>query len=141
MVVQTEATEVGFELPAVSKNLTFDKIHAYSGRFGGQHLKTIHTDRDAAKELGFPDVLCQGTMMLNYASEMLFNIYREHWINNSKINVAFIKPVLPGEVITAKGIVRERDAVDSAIEAKLEIWIENKDGEKVMVGETVVTVT
>ncbi len=140
MVAEAEVTKVGFELPVVSKEVTFDKVYAYSGRFGGPHLKTIHTDRGVAKELGFPDVVCQGTMIINYASEMLFNVYREHWVNSSKINVAFTKPVLPGDVITVKGVVKERQVVDSSIRVELEVWAENQKSEKVMAGEAVVTI-
>lgn len=134
MVDLREASEVGFELPSISKVITFEKVRAYSSRFGGTFLKTIHTDKNIAQVAGLPDVVCQGTMTLNYASEMLFNVYREHWINHSKIEVTFTKPVFPGDVITLSGVVKHRQEVDSAIHVELELWAENQAGDKVMTG-------
>lgn len=141
MTLNKEVTEVGFELPPINKEVTFDKIHSYSGRFGGVFLKTHHTDRDVAKQVGLPDVVCQGTMILNYAFEMLFNVYREYWINSSRIKVSYIKPVFPGDHITTRGSVKQRRDVDSSMQLDLDVWAENKEGEKVMVGEAVVTIT
>jgi len=74
MTVEKRTMEIGFHLPSISKEIVFGKMYLYSGRFGGWFLKSVHTDRTRAKEAGFPDAVCQGTMILNYMSEMLFNV-------------------------------------------------------------------
>lgn len=141
MAVEARAMDIDYELPAVVKEITAEKICAYSGRHGDWHKKnTIHTNRQVAEEWGFPDLVCQGNMMLNYISEMLFKVYREHWIENSKVNVVFLKVVLPGEVLSAKGVVKEKGVANSATCLKLDVWVENKEGDKVIAGNAEVVI-
>jgi len=139
-VVEIEKLNVGYTLPEITKEITYEKILGYSGRFEGLHLQTIHTDKSIAKDMGFPDVVCQGTMLLNYAFEMLFCVYKKFFLSGSKISVLFKRPVLPKETVTISGIVRERFVVDSSTKLKIEIWAANGQGENVMSGEAMVTI-
>lgn len=130
-----KATEIGYELPPVVKNITAEKIFNYSARYGGIFLRTLHTDKGIAKKAGFPDVLLQGSQALNYANEMLFKAYREHWINNSNIKVSYIKSVFPGDTLIIRGKVKEKKSGKSNMKIKLDIWAEDKSGDKTMIGE------
>lgn len=138
-MVEIEKLNVGYTLPEITKEITYEKIFGYSGRFGGLHLQTIHTDKGIAKDMGFPDVVCQGTMLFNYAFEMLFCVYKKFFLSGSKISVSFKRPVLPKDTVTISGIVRERLAIDLITTLKVEISAANGQGENVMSGEAIVT--
>ncbi len=59
--------EVGYELPTVSKEITLEKMRAYSG----WPRRNIHTDDEVARRAGLPRAVCQGTQHMNYLSEVL----------------------------------------------------------------------
>ena len=140
MAIDKRAMEVGFELPAVDKKVSDNKIYKYSNRYTGTFVDMIHTEKKAAKKFGFPELVLQGTQAANYVHEVLFKVYREHAINNSKIQVSFIKPVLAGETLTVRGRVKEVSKEESTAHITVEFWSEDSAGDKTMVGEALVRV-
>lgn len=122
--------EVGYELPTVSKEITLEKMRAYSG---WPH-RNIHTDDEVARQAGLPRAVCQGTQHLTYLSEVLKRFFGENWIRGGKLSVTFIGLVMPGDVVTPRAIVREKVAEGDSGRINLEVWVENQRGEKVVVG-------
>lgn len=141
MTVDTRATQVGYKLPPVVKKITDDLLCNYSNRYPGIFITTIHVDREAARNWGFPDLVLQGSQTMNFAAEALFKVYRENWINDSSLSVKFIKPVFADETITIEGTVLERNQTsDRKIVLKIDIWAANASGDKVMTGEAQVVI-
>jgi acyl dehydratase len=141
MSVDNKAMQVGYQFPPVSKKITEDMLCSYSGRYPGVYVDTIHVSREAARGWGFKDLVLQGSQTMNFGTEMLFKIYREHWINNSKLTVKFIKPVLNDETVTAKGeVIARKETDDGKIRLTINVWAENSTGDKIMVGEAEVSV-
>ncbi|MFC1825713.1 MaoC/PaaZ C-terminal domain-containing protein [Thermodesulfobacteriota bacterium] len=126
--------EIGYELPAVVKKLTVEKIYAYTTRHGDWFKNTIHTNLEIAKKAGFPNVVCQGNMLTNYISELLLRVYREHSIQDSQIKVTYIKSAFPGEIVSAKGVVKEKKVLEILTHLSLDVWVENESGEKLVTG-------
>jgi acyl dehydratase len=136
MGVESKAMQVGYELPPVVKKITEDLLCNYSNRYPGVFMDTIHVSREAARGWGFPDLVLQGSQTMNFGAEVLFKVYREHWINNSNLTVKFTKPVFNGETVTAKGIVVNRkETTEGKICLTINVWAENTSGDKIMVGE------
>lgn len=134
-----KTTSVGYELPAVVKDITPELLRNYSLRYPGVFIKTIHVDKEAARSWGFPDLVLQGSQTMNFAAEMVFKVYREHWINNSSLNVKFIKPVFVGQRVTTKGrVVDKLEEPGGRVRLKIDLWAENQSGDKVMVGQAAV---
>jgi len=141
MSMEIAATEIGFELPPVVKKIDPDLLRNYSKRYPGVFIKTIHVDKEAAGSWGFPDLVLQGSQTMNFAAEMLFKVYRENWINDSSLNVKFIKPVFNGQTVATKGkIIDKVEESGGKVRLTIEVWTENQSGEKVMVGEAAVVV-
>lgn len=138
--MDAKAMELGYELPPVVKAILFDRVFNYSARHGGIFLKYIHTDKNVARKYGFPDIVLAGSQVLNFANEMLFKAYREHWIKSSHIQGTFIKSVFPGDILTLKGLVKEKNTEDAKTKLVIDIWSENKACEKTMVGKAMVTI-
>jgi acyl dehydratase len=133
--------EIGFELNPVVKKITEDNIFHFSSRLGGIFLYTLHTDKEITKRSGYDNLLMQGSQSLNYVSEMLFKTYRKHWLMNSSIEVSYIKPVLPGETLTAKGIITGKKSVQDEIELECEVWTESHSGERTMGGTALIRIS
>jgi acyl dehydratase len=138
--MDSETTEIGYELPSVVKKVTDESIYNYSMRYSGTYVKMIHVDRVSARRSGFEGLVLQGSQTLDYANEMLFKVYRTGFIENSSINAVFIKPVLSGDVLTIRGKVKNNKIEGSNTYVTVDIWAENKSDEKVMVGEAVISV-
>ena len=52
-----------------------------------------------------------------------------------RMAVKFIKPVLVGDTLTLYGCVRGMQPEDGRVRVEVEVWCENQDGVKTMVGE------
>ena len=141
MNIDIRTTQVGYQLPPVVKKITEDLLCNYSNRYPGIFIKTIHVDREAAAGWGFPDMVLQGSQTMNFGAEVLFKVYREHWINNSSLTVKFTKPVFRGDTVTAKGTVIDRkETTEGEILLTVNIWAENASEDKVMTGEAKVLI-
>jgi acyl dehydratase len=122
--------EVGYEVPTVSKEITLEKMRAYSG----WPRRNIHTDDEVARQAGLPRAVCQGTQHMTYLSEVLKRFFGENWIRGGRLSVTFTGLVMPGDVVTPRAIVREKVSETDGRRLSLEVWVENQRGEKVVVG-------
>ena len=69
-----------------------------------------------------------------YLCEMLTRFFGKNWLRGGRIDVKFIRYTLPGDVVTAMGVIKEKIAEDSAVRFNCEIWCESLSGEKTVVG-------
>lgn len=122
--------EVGQRLPILTKEIGQRKIDAYSG----VQPRSIHSDAEWAKHKGFRAPLAQGMMSTAYVSEMMTLLLGEGFIEGGKMSVIFIKPVYAGDTLTLHGVVKEKNPEHSATRIVVEVWCENQEGEKTMVG-------
>ena len=130
MAVITKNTEVGMELPPVKKQVTLEKMRLYSGWTS----RNVHTDWATAKAAGLPAPIAQGLLSNAYLVEMLSNSFGTSWFLGGRLSIAFARYVVPGDTITAKGVVREKVMEGDAVRFGLEVWCENGSGDKVTVG-------
>lgn len=117
------------EIPPVEKTITDEMCMAFSGP-----ERNYHNDRDAARALGFPDIVVQGMMTICFLSEMMTRRYGQGWFCGGKLQVSLVNVVWGGDTITARGLVREIEPVGSRRRARCEVWAEKPDGTKVVIG-------
>jgi 3-hydroxybutyryl-CoA dehydratase len=130
MRIARKSMEVGQALPPVQKEVTFENIRLFSMWSN----RNIHTDWEVATKGGFPAPIAQGLMSHAYLCEMLTQFFGKNWLQGGKIEVKFIRYTLPGDVVTARGVVRERIEEGAAVRFKCEVWCESLSGEKTVVG-------
>ena len=130
MRIATKSMEVGQALPPVQKEVTFENIRLFSMWSN----RNIHTDWEIATKGGFPAPIAQGLMSHAYLCEMLTQFFGKNWLQGGKIEVKFIRYTLPGDVVTARGVVRERIEEGAAVRFNCEVWCESLSGEKTVVG-------
>ena len=95
----------------------------------------IHTDEYARKS-GLKGALVEGSKLISQALQMLFQHFGENWFEHGKIRVSYIGGgAVNGDELTAHGRITEVTEESDCIRQKLEIWVENQDQEKVVIGE------
>jgi acyl dehydratase len=122
--------QVGQALPPVTKEITFEDIRLFSMWSN----RNIHTDWEIAIKGGMPAPIAQGLMSHAYLCEMLTRFFGRNWLQGGSIDVKFINYTLPGDVITARGVIRERVEEGSDVRFECDIWCESLTGHKTVVG-------
>jgi acyl dehydratase len=74
-------------------------------------------------------------MSTAYVSEMMVALLGEGFLKGGKMAVKFIKPVLAGDTLTLRGRVASKAPEGERTRVAVEIWCENQDGVKTLVGE------
>jgi len=122
--------EVGDELPPLTKTIVQRQIDCFSG----VRPHSIHTDPDWASKKGFRAPLVQAMMSTGYVSQLMMQFAGAGFVKGGAMSVSFIKPVYAGETLTVRGRVRSRQPEGNATRVTVEVWCENQDGVKTMVG-------
>jgi acyl dehydratase len=117
------------EIAGPVKEVTLEMCQAFSGP-----QKNYHNDVEAARKLGFPDIVVQGMMPLCFISEMMTDRFGEGWFAGGRMNVNLVNVLWRGDRVTARGAVREVVPEGSRNRAQLQVWCEKADGTKVVVG-------
>jgi acyl dehydratase len=129
-MIAKRSMDIGQMLPPVQKDVTFENIRLFSMWSN----RNIHTDWEIAIKGGLPAPIAQGLMSHAYLCEMLTRFFGKNWLQGGKIDVKFIQYTLPGDVVTARGVVKEKTDEGSAVRFNCEIWCESLSGAKTVVG-------
>lgn len=129
-------TEEGQEFSGKPKRVTWQRLWAFSGgpfSACGWPKKNIHTDPETAKNVGLPTVCASGTQCEGYIVELMIDLFGEGWLRNGELSLKFVKLVLEGDTVCAKGKIRSREE-STGVKFALEVWCENQASDKVVVG-------
>ncbi len=119
--------EAGQEIPGLTKT-AFTPIEEDA-------RNPIHTDEYAQKQ-GMRGALVPGSTLLSYMIETLYNTFGEKWLYSGKINISFIGGgAVNGDQINTHGKVKSIESGEGGDRFTLELWMENQNGVKIMVGE------
>ena len=133
----TQDTLVGQEFAGKPKKLTRERVWAFSGgpfNTPAWPKKNIHTDLEFADSMGLPTTYVSATQYLGHLAELMIDLFGEGWLSSGKMSgVKFIKPVTQGDTIQAR--VRIRSKAEE--EYTLDVWCENQNGDKVLVGTAI----
>ncbi len=123
------------DLSAVVRTLTQERMTAYSeDSANALRGMSIHVQPEAAKKAGFETTVAQGLMAADYISEMMTELLGKEWFENAKLSLAFLRPVLCGETLTANGRLAEAVEEGAVVRRVYEVWCENDRGEATAAG-------
>lgn len=131
-VTASRDTEIGFKIEPIVKHLTLDKMRLYRSQW--PHIRSWHNDYEVAQSWGVDKPLAFASQVMEYLGEMLVKFFGEGYIGGD-LSVSIIKSVLPEDTITTTGIVRNKVVDGKDIRLILEVWCENQDGDKILVGQ------
>jgi len=135
-MIVTKDTPVGFELPAVQKQMLIQLMGSPAWGRGNP----LHWDLEFSQQQGLPAPIATGEMSSAYLGEMLVQSFGQAVFTGSKMQQKYISPVFAGDLVTARGIVREKVPEGDKIRFKVEMWVENQDGKPVTVGSAEILV-
>lgn len=94
-----------------------------------------HNDLEAASDLGFPDIVVQGTLSLSYICELLTKRFGAGLFVGGRLDIKFVNVLWVGENISAKGALRELAREGGKERAQTTVWTEKDDGTVTIVGQ------
>lgn len=119
----------GRALAPLSRLVSEDVCMAFSGP-----TLNYHTDRDAARALGFPDIVVQGMLPICLVSELLTREYGSGWMAGGKMDVRLVNVLWGGEQATARAEETDETPEAGRVRVGLDVWVEKADGTRVVLG-------
>jgi acyl dehydratase len=134
---------VGAVLQSITKHTTLEQSIMFSGFQHGWAVggatelhPNVHTDPVEARERrGQPDALVQGLMAKNYMSQLCTGFFGPLWLSTGRMSVAFIRPMVVRDDITASAMVKRHFDEDGHARLELDVWCSNQRGELTTVGQ------
>ncbi|MBI3980296.1 MAG: hypothetical protein HY331_19145, partial [Chloroflexi bacterium] len=127
-------TPAGSAGPPVSKELTFDKMRFFEAILPDRP-SNHSTSEDVAGEEGLGSPIASAHHTISYTHEMLNKLLGPSWVRGGSLDLKFLRPVVPGDTLTIKGLVKDKRAEDDKVRLFIDVWAENQKGEKTAVGE------
>lgn len=122
-------TATGADLDSVTRLIDDRRCWMFSGPG-----KTYHTDREAAKKFGFPNIVVQGMMSTCFVSQVMQDHFGMGWIQGGKMSVKLTNVLWVDETITAHARIREQAAEGLQTRVHCDVWVEKEDGSRVILG-------
>ena len=98
-------------------------------RFSGPG-KNYHTDADAARKLGFPEIVVQGMLSTCLVSQLMAREYGAGWLWGGRMDVKLVNVLWAGERV--RTCARESDSVPEGTGERrtLDVWVEKEDRDR-----------
>jgi acyl dehydratase len=126
----------GVELPPLRKSpITRVQLARYAGASGD--FNPIHIDEPYAQAAGMGGVIAHGMLSMAFLGQLATD-----WAGAGavlRLEARFRSIVRPGDVLTVRGAVSEKD--EAAGTVRLRLWCENQEGTTVTEGGAVVRLT
>jgi len=123
--------KVGDELPELVKHPTTRQLVQYAGAQGDFY--EIHYDQDYARGVGLPGVILHGLLKAAFLGQLLTDWAGEE-ADIRSLEVSYRGVDQPGRPYRCRGRVTRVDGH----EIELEVWGENKSGERTTLGTAMV---
>ncbi len=126
----TRDTAVGYELQPIKKVAAIQLMGSRLwGRFNPNHWDPVY-----AAQTGLSAPIQTGEMSSAYLAEMCVNHFGAAMFERARIVCKYVAATLAGEVITTRGVVREKAPKGNGFRFVVDIWTENDAGDKKTVG-------
>jgi acyl dehydratase len=119
----------GEPIEAPMRRITEAMCMAFSGP-----ARNYHTDRQAAIDLGFPDIVVQGMLSICLVAEMMTRRFGLGFICGGKMDLKLVNVLWGNETTGPRGLIAERRPEGNRTRAEVEAWCEKADGTKTIVG-------
>ena len=138
----SQAINKGDHLPTLTRTITEEMVIAYEELFEriaarSDWKASFHADREAAAQTMYQEPIAQGVL-----TEALFSVLISRWlpdprgwIEGGTLTTKFIAPVWYGDTLTYHAEVTNIEHSDSSSTVHLNIWAEDQNNKKVIVGQ------
>jgi hypothetical protein len=122
---------VGYELEPVTKKISLDKARIYEG---WPATRSRHCDYDAAHATGLPAPNINGAIVAGVLGELFIKFFGENYIGGT-LSFNLIRQVQVNDELTARGVIKEKAVEPNGTRLFLDVWLDNQNGDKVLVGK------
>ena len=136
------AIHKGDRLPTLTRTITEDMVIAYEELFERIAARTdwkasFHADREAAAQTMYQEPIAQGVLTEAFFSVLISRWLPDPkgWIEGGTLTTKFIAPVWYGDTLTYFAEVSDIQTSDSRQTIHLNIWAEDQNAKKVIVGQ------
>ena len=133
-ILYFEDIEEGDEITPIDMPLTKDQVRQYA-RTANMYVPRF-TDDEGARAEGLPGMIAPGVMSMGLLARMISDWNPAAEVK--RIGTTFRSPVLPDRDVHLRGAVTQKNDSDHTVEC--DIWMENDDGERWVIGTATVTV-
>ncbi len=119
----------GEPIEAPIRKITEAMCMAFSGP-----ARNYHTDRQAAIDLGFPEIVVQGMLSVCLVAEMMTRRFGMGFLSGGKMDLRLVNVVWGNDTTGPRGLIVERRPEGNRTRAEVEAWCEKADGTKTIVG-------
>ena len=125
----------GDKIPGAARTVGREQILKYNRYVtGGEDTLNIHTDDETARRAGLPRAIATGRHPVSFISEHLVDLFGVGFCAGGEIDVAFVKPIFPGDILTLTAEVREILPEGDGRRVVLDVALVNQEGAPVTVG-------
>ena len=129
-----ESVKIGDPLGPQDFHLSKDQVRAYA-KATGMWVPRF-TDDEAARKEGLPGMITPGNMSLAILSKLVTDWIGVSGAHLTRMGTTYRQPVMPDHTITLQGFVTDKNEDEHT--AEMDIWLENEDGERLVIGTATV---
>ena len=130
-----ENLKIGDALPERTHRVDWEDILKFNRYVtGGVDTKNIHTDDEVARKAGLPRAVATGRHPVSFITELMVDHLGFGFITGGEVDVSFVKPIFPGDVLTLTATLKEKTPEDGAIRYLFDVSLTNQDSAAVTVG-------
>jgi acyl dehydratase len=102
-------------------------------RFSGPEAN-YHTDPEAARKFGFPDIVVQGMLTTCLVSQVMGNAFGEGWFEGGRMDAKLVNVLWGGERVRARAkLTGETPEGPDRIRRHFEVWAHREDPERTVI--------
>ena len=134
-----EMASQGIELPALTLEITQDRLNAYCASSGDNN--PLHWDAEFAATTQFGGIVAHGMLTLALISRMMAAAYGQDWLETGNLRTRFKGAAYLGDQVSSRGRVSREEQKDGHRLVTCTVAVINsKSGEELVTGSATVKV-
>ena len=132
---ELEKMEIGDALPSRTHEVAWEDILKFNRYVtGGVDTKNIHTDDEVARKAGLPRAVATGRHPVSFITELMVDHLGMGFITDGEIDVSFVKPIFPGDVLSLSATLKEKKQENGQARYLFQVSLTNQASAAVTLG-------
>ena len=129
-VTSFDSVNIGDTLGPEELQLSKEQVRNYARTCGMEAPRFM--DDEGARAEGLPGMIAPGNMSLGMLSRLVTDWIGASGARLARLGTTYRQPVQPGHTLMLNGFVTHVEPAEKRVE--IDVWIENEDGERLVIG-------